>query len=62
MRDDLIKPIQPIFGLTNDKHNINYKAPGEPNKAPADDNVTKSFNDIFEGLKKANFEHERGKK
>jgi hypothetical protein len=61
MTDFKVEPIQPIHGLTNDKHNINYRASDLTHKGPALDNVTKSFNDVLQDLKNETFNHDSSK-
>ena len=58
----MIKPIEPINNVSKDRHNINYRGSDLTHKASALDNMTKSFNDIFEDLKIENLEHERNDK
>ena len=60
MSDLKVEPIQPSFGLTNDKHNRAHRGSDLTHKASTDEKMNKSFNNIFEDLKKANLKHEKG--
>jgi hypothetical protein len=51
-----------INSMDNSDHKRPHSEPSRPNKASALNNMTKSFNDIYQGLKIENLEHMKGVK